>query len=96
MLKHKAFKDPWTNASARLRKKAKQEGWSMIEYYENGYRFGYLKARGPKWSQVVILNYRKIKVGEERDALSGKIISLYKGKYDSTAKRILNTFVKHH
>jgi hypothetical protein len=94
MLKHKRFKYAWTNASARLRKKAKQKGWPSINYYDNGYRCGYLKARGPKWSQVVILAWRKIKVGEELDALTGKTISIYKSKYDSTAKRILNTFVK--
>ena len=96
MLKHKAFKDPWTNAAARLKKKAKEAGWPMVEYYHNGYRFGYLKARGTKWSQVVSLNYRQKKVGEELDTLSGKIISLYKGKYDLIPKRILNTFVKSH
>ena len=94
MLKHKKFKYPWTNASARLRKKAKENGWPSIHYYHNGYRFGYLKARGPKWSQVVILAWRKKKVGKELDAFTGKTISIYKSKYDSTTKRILNTFVQ--
>ena len=59
MLNSKKFHYPWAKGSARLRKKAKQEGWSSVHYYDNGYRFGYLKARGPKWSQVVILAWRK-------------------------------------
>jgi len=96
MLNSKKFHYPWAKESARLRKKAKQEGWSSVQYYDNGYYFGYLKARGPKWSQVVILVWRKKKVGKELDALTGKTIPIYKGKYGSTVKRFLNACVKQH
>ncbi len=96
MHKSKKFRDPWAPASARLKRKAKQEGWPSVSYYENGYRYGYFKKCGSKWSQIITLGYRKKKIGDELDTLTRKIVPVYKSKYVPVTKRILNTHVKHH
>ena len=59
MLKHKRFKYPFTNALNRLKRKAKQEGWPVIEFNDQGFRFGYLKTKGRKWLHIVVLSYRE-------------------------------------
>lgn len=82
---------PWTPAMKRLKRLAKKEGWLDIQYYDNGYRWGYLKSQGRKWSQVVILDYRKKKVGEKIDELTKKMKPVYKGEYTPVTKKILNT-----
>ena len=88
------FKYSWLPALKRLKRAAKKEGWPLVDYYDNGYHVGWLKAQGPKWSQVVVLDYRKKKVGEKLDALTGKMIPVYKGKDVPVTKRMLNTLVK--
>ncbi len=82
---------PWTPASKRLKRLAKKEGWPHIQYYDNGYRCGYLKSQGRKWSQIVILDYKKKKVGDEIDELTNKVKPVYEGKYAPSTKKILNT-----
>ncbi len=82
---------PWTSASKRLKRLAKKEGWPAIRYYDNGYRWGYLKSQGRKWAQVVILDYKKKKVGEEIDELTKRVKPVYKGKHAPATKKILNT-----
>ena len=88
------FKYSWLTALNRLKRTAKKEGWPLVDYYDCGYRVGWLKAQGPKWSQVVVLDYRKKKVGEEIDELTKKIKPVYKGKKVPVTKRMLNTLVK--
>jgi hypothetical protein len=52
------WKEPWTNAAKRLKRKAKKEGWIAVWYYDCGYRYGYLKTQGRKWAHLVVLVYR--------------------------------------
>jgi hypothetical protein len=82
---------PWTPAMKRLKRLAKKEGWLHITYYDNGYRWAYLKSQGRKWSQIVIVDYKKKKVGEEVDELTKKMKPVYKGVYTPVTKKILNT-----
>lgn len=51
------YKDPWAPAAKRLARKAKREKWSIVQYYDRGYRYGYLKTLGRKFAHIVILAY---------------------------------------
>ena len=85
---------PPTAALKRLKRKAKKEEWPPVAYWNDGWHYGYLKKRGPKWSHVVILAYRKKKVGERVDELTRELIPIYKSKDTAVTKRVPSAHVK--
>lgn len=94
MPRYKIYTDPWTAPLKRLKRKAKKEEWPIVTYWNDGWHYGYLKKRGPKWSHVVILVYRKKKVGERVDELTRELIPIYKTKYTGVTKRVPSAHVK--
>lgn len=90
----KTYTYPWTPALNRLKRKAKKEGWPIVTYWNNGWDYGYLKKRGPKWAHVVIHASRKKKVGERVDELTRELVPVYKNNYTFVTKRVSSAHVK--